>query len=399
MNGVFKPISPPARQHAQDLLDFIDSSPSPWHAVSTLENTILKHGYSRLDESEDWRLKPGGQYYVIRDGSSIIFFVCGAKPLNRTGFRIVGAHTDSPGLRVKPQLAKQSDRFIRLGVEIYGGPILATFTDRDLSLAGRVSHRDEKTPHGINTQLIHFEKPLVRLPNLAIHMNRAVNDEGLKLHKQNEIPLLFSIADDGEPGPQQFPRLLADKLECEPNDILSWDLNVFDTQKGVFFGQHEEFLADSQLDNLASCHAALTAILTENASNPGSTTLCAFFDHEEIGSESIKGADGSFLPDTLERIALCLETGAEGYKQALSNSFLISADMAHAYNPNFPDSYEPDHKVLVNSGPVIKINANHRYTSETVSEALFIRYCEQAGVPWQKYTHRTNIPCGSTIGP
>lgn len=399
MNGVADAISPSARQHAQDLLDFIDSSPSPWHAVSTLENSICKHGFSRLYEGETWRIQPGGQYYVIRDGSSIIFFVCGDKPLNQTGFRIVGAHTDSPGLRVKPRVAQQTGRFIRIGVEIYGGPILATFTDRDLSLAGRISYRDQKTAHGINTKLIHFDKPLVRLPNLAIHMNRTVNDEGLRLDKQNEIPLLFSITNDEKPGPQQFLRLLAEKLECEPKDILSWDLNVFDIQKGVFFGQHEEFLADSQLDNLASCHAALTAILTEDASNPDSTIVCAFFDHEEIGSESIKGADGSFLPDTLERIGLCLETGAEGYKQALANSFLISADMAHAYHPNFPTAYEPDHKVLVNSGPVIKINANHRYTSETVSEALFIRYCEQADIPWQKYTHRTNIPCGSTIGP
>ena len=399
MNGVVDTTRPLARQHAQDLLDFIDSSPSPWHAVYTLENTICQQGYSRLYEDETWCLKPGGQYYVIRDGSSIIFFVCGAKPLNQTGFRIVGAHTDSPGLRVKPRLAKQTDKFIRLGVEIYGGPILATFSDRDLSLAGRVSYRDGKTQHGINTKLVHFEKPLVRLPNLAIHMNRSVNDEGLKFHKQNEIPLLFSISSDANPDSQQFLRLLAQEMECEPSDILSWDLNICDTQKGVFFGQYEEFLADSQLDNLASCHAALTAILTDNVSNPNSTVLCAFFDHEEIGSESIKGADGSFLPDTLERIALCLETGSEGYKQALANSFLISADMAHAYHPNFPAAYEPDHKVLVNSGPVIKINANHRYTSESVSEALFIRYCEQASAPWQKYTHRTNIPCGSTIGP
>ncbi len=399
MNELANPINPSARQHAQNLLDFIDSSPSPWHAVSTVENSLGKHGFSRLFEGETWRLQPGGKYYVIRDGSSIIFFTCGTKLLHQSGFRILGAHTDSPGLRVKPQVAKPTDQFIRLGVEIYGGPILATFTDRDLSLAGRVTHRAGKAPHGINTQLVHFQKPLVRLPNLAIHMNRMVNDEGLRLDKQQEIPLLFSISDNENPDLGQFHGLLAEKLKIEPNDILSWDLNVFDTQKGTFYGQHEEFLTNSQLDNLASCHAALTAFMSDNASNPDSTILCAFFDHEEIGSESIKGADGSFLPDVLERISLCLESDVEGYKQALANSFLISADMAHAYHPNFASAYEPNHKVLVNSGPVIKVNANHRYTSETVSEAMFIRYCEQADVPWQKYTHRTNIPCGSTIGP
>lgn len=393
------PITPPVRKHAQELLSFIDSSPSPWHAAATVERAIQEQGFTRLHEHETWSLQPEGRHYVIRDGSSIILFVCGREPLLLTGFRIVGAHTDSPGLRIKPQAADKMGKLIRLGVEIYGGPILATFTDRDLSLAGRVSLRDQNKPHAVDTKLVHFEKPLVRLPNLAIHMNRKVNEEGLRLHKQNELPLLFSIADNEQPAQQQFLSLIANKLECDPEDILSWELNVFDTQKGAFFGQQEEFVADSQLDNLASCHAALTVISAGTSLNPESTAVCAFFDHEEIGSESLKGADGSFLPDILERIAIGLGTVAEGYKQALANSFMISADMAHAYHPNFASAYEPNHQVLVNAGPVIKINANQRYTSETVSEAMFIRLCEQADAPWQKYTHRTDIPCGSTIGP
>lgn len=399
MNALPNTIDPSIRQHAKDLLNFIDSSPSPWHAAAAVEHVIQGQGFSQLNEGETWRLQAGGRYYVVRDGSSIILFVCGKSKLPKTGFRVVGAHTDSPGLRVKPQAAFQTGKLIRLGVEIYGGPILATFTDRDLSLAGRVCLRNQNSSTAIDTPLIHFKTPIVRLPNLAIHMNRKVNDEGLRLHKQNELPLIFSISENKQPAQQQFLLLLADKLECNPDDILTWELNVFDTQKGAFFGQHQEFIADSQLDNLASCHAALTAILTESGLNAESTALCAFFDHEEIGSESLKGAGGSFLSDVLERVAIGLDIDVEGYKQALSNSFLISADMAHAYHPNFPSAYEPNHQALVNSGPVIKINANQRYTSEPVSEAMFIKLCEQAGAPWQKYTHRTDIPCGSTIGP
>lgn len=399
MTTTAQPIEESTRRHAQDLLSFIDASPSPWHAVNTVEATIREAGYSQLKETESWRLSPGGRYYVIRDGSSIIFFVCGKHSLAKSGFRIVGAHTDSPGLRIKPRAANQAEQLIRLGVEVYGSPILATFTDRDLSLAGRVSLRDTQASHGIDTRLVYFVKPLLRLPNLAIHMNREVNEKGLKLHRQNELPLILTVNDGEEPAQQSFLNLLAGQLDCVVGDILSWELNVFDTQKGALFGLHEEFMANGQLDNLASCHCALTAINAESSIDPESTTVCAFFDHEEIGSESHKGADGAFLPDVLERIAITSKLAQEEYKQALANSFLISADMAHAYHPNFPAAYEPDHKVFVNAGPVIKVNANLRYTSDSVSKARFICLCEQSGSPWQMYTHRTDIPCGSTIGP
>ncbi len=386
-----------AQNYVRNLLDFIDASPSPWHAVETMEKQLQEHQFERLDEANQWRLQPGGRYYVIRDGSSIVLFVQGRKPQVDTGFKIIGAHTDSPGLRVKPNAAHRSGGMIRVGVEIYGGPILATFTDRDLSLAGRISFLSDQDR--IETRPVHFDRPLLRLPNLAIHMNRKVNEDGLKLDKQTELPLLLSVLVEEQIPAEFFLSLLADQAGVDAGKILSWELNVYDTQKGCLWGPENEFYADSQLDNLASCHAGLTALLDEPFLETESTRVCAFFDHEEIGSESSKGADGSFLPDVLERIVLASSSRREDYQRALAQSFMISADMAHAYQPNFPSFYEPEHQVLVNGGPVIKVNAKHRYASESVSEAKFANWCNQAEVPYQKYSHRSDIPCGSTIGP
>ena len=386
-----------AQQQVQHLLDFIDASPSPWHVIKSVEAQLASFNFKKLDETLSWSLESGGRYYVVRDESSVIIFVLGQKPLVETGFKMIGAHTDSPGLRVKPNAATGVDGLLRLGVEIYGGPILATFTDRDLSLAGRVNYKD--TNNNIVSALINFDRPLLRLPNLAIHMNRMVNEEGLKLHKQNELPLILSaLAQECLPQ-TYFSELLQEQSACEAERILSWDLAVYDTQKGVFWGVENEFYANSQLDNLASCHAALQGLLDDTVLENEATLVCAFFDHEEIGSESNKGADGSFLGDVLKRISLVTENNKEDFTRALAKSFMVSADMAHAYQPNFPLAYDPDHKVFVNKGPVIKVNANQRYSTESVSQAMFVDWCEQAGVPYQKYSHRSDLACGSTIGP
>ena len=386
-----------AQQQVQNLLDFIEASPSPWHAVATRESHLQAFQFEKLEESAAWQLKAQGRYYVIRDDSSIIMFVMGLKPLLETGFKIIGAHTDSPGLRIKPNATNAAEGLLRLGVEIYGGPILATFTDRDLGLAGRVSYKDEQGH--IVSQLVNFDRPLLRLPNLAIHMNRTVNEDGLKLHKQNELPLILSTWAEESLPQAYFSELLQQQSACPAERILSWDLAVSDTQKGAFWGANNEFYADGQLDNLASCHAALQALLTESVLNGDNSVVCAFFDHEEIGSTSCKGADGSFLEEVLQRISLMAEDIREGYARVLAKSFMISADMAHAYQPNFPWAYEPDHKVMVNKGPVIKINANQRYSTESISQAQFIDWCEQADVPYQTYAHRSDLACGSTIGP
>ncbi|MBU1689572.1 MAG: M18 family aminopeptidase [Gammaproteobacteria bacterium] len=383
-----------ARTAAHELIDFIDASPSPWHAVASAEARLLANGFTRLEEGERWQLAAGGRYYAVRGGASMIAFVLGSRPMAETGFRIVGAHTDSPGLRLKPKAALAGDGLARLGVEVYGGPILATFTDRDLSLAGRVVLR---TASGQETRLLRFERPLVRLPNLAIHMNREVNEQGLKLNKQTELPLILGLLGEGEDAEVQLRKLLADKVQGEATDLLSWELNVYDAQKGCLWGAKEEFIASRQLDNLASSYAALAAlIMTEQ---PTATCVAAFFDHEEVGSESATGAGGSFVNDVLTRIGFQAELDEEDRRRAMARSFFISADMAHAYNPNFPNAYEPGHKVMVNGGPVIKTNVNQRYTTNAETSARFMGLCEKAGVPHQQYAHRSDLGCGSTIGP
>lgn len=379
---------------AQDLLDFIDASPSPWHAVATLEQRLQANGFRRLTEVDRWQLAPGDAAYVTRGGSALMAFRIAASSPAERGLQLIGAHTDSPGLRLKPQPAEDAQGMQRLGVEVYGGPILATFADRDLGLAGRVTVR---TGRGTATHLLHVDTPVVRLPNLAIHMNREVNENGLKFHKQNELPLLFGVSQPDEAAGQRFRRLLGERLAVDPADLLTWELCVCDTQRGSLWGPAREFIANSQLDNLASCHAALSALLA--VPQPARTAVCAFFDHEEVGSESAAGAAGSFVTDTLARVADALGLDAEDQRRMRARSFFISADMAHAWHPNFPAAYEPGHRVLVNGGPVIKSNANQRYATDAESAARFIACCQTAGVPWQPYAHRTDLGCGSTIGP
>jgi len=379
---------------ARELINFIDASPSPWHAVASAEALLLAQGYTKLEEGERWQLAQGGRYYVVRGGASLIAFVLGGEPLAETGFRIVGAHTDSPGLRLKPKAASGSDGLARLAVEVYGGPILATFTDRDLSLAGRVVVR---TAAGPQTRLVRFDKSLVRLPNLAIHMNREVNEKGLMLNKQTELPLILGLLGEGEDAEARLGKLLADAVKAEATALLSWELAAYDVQKGSLWGANEEFIASRQLDNLSSCHAALTALVATQ--QPKATCVAALFDHEEVGSESATGAGGSFVTDVLARIGAQAELDEQDRQRAMARSFFISADMAHAYQPNFPNAYEPGHKVRVNAGPVIKTNSNQRYTTNAETAARFIGFCEQAGVPYQQYAHRSDLGCGSTIGP
>ena len=381
---------------ARDLLAFIDASPSPWHAVASGVARLRAAGYVELHEQEAWQIAPGGKYFIVR-GGSLLAVALGSAPLAESGWRLLGAHTDSPGLRLKPHAAHVADGMVRLGVEVYGGPILATFTDRDLALAGRVVVR---TASGQETRLLRIDRPLVRLPNLAIHMNREVNEQGLKLHKQNELPLLLAMAGPQENAGERLRGLLGETLGVAAADILTWELAAYDTQPGSLWGADEEFIASRQLDNLASCHAALTALLSTSASSASTASrVVALFDHEEVGSESSAGAAGNLFGETLARFATALGVDSEGQRRALARSFFVSADMAHAWHPNFPAAYEPHHRVLMNAGPVIKCNANQRYSTTAETAARFLAACERAGVPCQQYAHRTDLGCGSTIGP
>ena len=388
------PDLPSGRTAANALLEYIDASPSPWHAVAMAAARLETLGFVRLEEATRWSLAPGGRHYVVRGGSSVIAFVVGSGEMAHAGLRLVGAHTDSPGLRLKPRAATAGDGLARLGVEVYGGPILASFADRDLGLAGRVMVRDADGPQ---PRLVQISRPLLRLANLAIHMNREVNESGLKFNKQTELPLLLGqLADKAEPD-AELRRLLAEVAQVEPDAIMGWELCAHDLQPGTLWGANEEFVASRQLDNLASCHAAISALGAVGA--PVATCVAALFDHEEVGSESAAGAGGSFVGDVLARIGIALGLDDEDRRRALARSFFVSADMAHAYHPSFPAAYEPEHKIRVNGGPVIKTNANQRYATGAETAARFMACCEAAGVPCQQYAHRSDLGCGSTIGP
>ncbi|KAB7622837.1 M18 family aminopeptidase [Alkalilimnicola sp. S0819] len=381
-----------SRDAARELLQFIDRSPSPWHAAANMAQELRAAGFRELSEAQPWDLQAGQDYFVRRDDSSLVAFRVGKLP--GSSLRIVGAHTDSPGFRVKPQPIIASDGMLRLAVEVYGGPIIPSFTDRELGLAGRVHYR---TADGIVRRLVHIDRPLLRLQNVAIHLNRDVNEQGLKLQRQDQLQLLLGLEADEKAGLNAFRGLLAEQAGCDGADVLGWELAVVDTQPGAFFGMADEFIANGQLDNLASCHAGLRALL--QASDAGTTRILACFDHEEVGSESYAGAGGNFLETVLERMRDALGVPPAEWAITCSDSLLLSADMAHAYHPAYPQLHDPQHRVYVNGGPVIKHNAAQRYATDGVGEAFFTALCQGLGLPVQHYVHRNDLPCGSTIGP
>jgi len=388
------------REAARDLLEYIDAGPSPWHAVAESARRLDAAGFTALDPRAAWELEAGRGYYVTRQETALAAFLVGAEPAEQRGFRIVGAHSDSPGLRIKPRGEQRAGGMIRLGVEVYGSPILATWADRDLSLAGRVPLRPPDAAEGEN-RLLAFIRPLVRIPSLAIHLDREVNVKGLKLNPQDGLPLLFAVEDQGETDANLLQELLARELEVPAESIRAFELCACDTQPGAFFGAGSEFMASGRLDNLASCHAALEALIAASRlpEPPGHHGVAVFFDHEEVGNQTPRGAGGSFLEDMLERIVLARGGGREALMRALAGSFLISADMAHAFNPGHQRAYDPQHHVLLNRGPVVKINANVRYTSDSPGTVRFERICEELDIPVQRYVHRSDLPCGTTIGP
>lgn len=383
---------------ARELLEFIDRSPSPWHAVATCVQRLERSGYQHLNEADAWQPEAGKGYYVVRDGSSLIAFHTGQGDPVTHGYRIIGAHTDSPGFRVKPHPLKRGIGADTVGVEVYGGPIIASFADRDLTLAGRVVLR-QSTSGELRTALYHAPGPILRFPNLAIHLNRTVNQDGLKYDLHEELPLVLGALESDLPVRRDFQSLLAEELGVDADQVVSWELAIADTQPGSFFGLQREYIANSQLDNLASCHAALEALLHGDGAGFGGVRLLAFFDHEEIGSQSFKGAAGTFLHDVLHRLAEAFVDGPGAARQALARSLVLSADMAHAHHPNYARYYDLEHAVHPNKGPVIKINANQRYATDGVADAVFETLCREVDVPVQRYVHRNDLPCGSTIGP
>ncbi len=381
---------------ARRLLEFIDQSPTPFHAVDQLSRLLETGGFRPLREEDPWELKPGGRHYVTRNGSSLLAFVVGTRPVSEAGFAIIGAHTDSPNLRLKPQPAFSRYGYLQLGVEVYGGALLSTWTDRDLSLAGRVVVRS-KTGEPV-TRLVRWDQPLLRIPQLAIHLNRTVNEKGLVLNEQNHLPPIFQTAAGGTPPEQRFAEWLGRELRVRPQDLLAQDLMLYDVQPSSLGGCEGEFLFAPRLDNLASCHAATLGLLASAKSTPA-TRVLVFYDHEEVGSETAQGGGSPFLKDALERLSLGEDRSREAFMRALARSLFISADMAHGVHPNYADRHDAAHLPQLNAGPVIKTHAGQRYATDAESAARFDLLCQRAGVGVQRFAMRSDLRCGSTIGP
>lgn len=395
-------ITAEATQYAEEMIDFIDRSPSPFHAVSAASAALRSAGFVELDERETWAtgLSAGQGYFVIRGGGSLIAFIMGAEPLPIAGARLVGAHTDSPNLRLKPRLAKVAQGQLLLDVEPYGGLMVATWADRDLALAGRVVVRDPRAGEGQRCVLIDSEKAICRIPTLAIHLNRAVNDEGLKLNKHKHLsPLLGqfeALAQQGESPSQVVARWIASLADCAPEDIIGHDLCLYDAQKGSITGLDGSYLQIGRLDNLASSYHGLTALLERSQhATPPFTQVLSLFDHEEVGSQSSRGAQSTFLGDVLAR--LCGGTG-EALSRCIRQSYQVSADMAHAVHPHYADQHDGTHQPLMNHGPVIKNNVNTRYATDGETSAIFRVACQRVGISAQEFVNRPDLACGSTIG-
>jgi aspartyl aminopeptidase len=384
-----------ARARALDLIAYIDRSVTPYHAVKETARRLEQAGYVRLSERDPWSLERGFRGFVARNGSSIAAFEVGRRSPAIAGFKMIGAHTDSPNLKLKPRAALTKQGYRQVGLEVYGSPIYATWLDRDLSVAGRISVKEGS---GVRTHLVDLEQAVLRIANLAIHLNREVNQEGLKLNAQNHLPAIWGLEADASE--DALLKKIAEKAGLDAASILEHDLSLYDTQKGTLAGLDGCFVQTARLDNLASCHAALGALLDAGGTPADATRLVVLFDHEEVGSRSAQGAAGPFLRTILERILEAHpETAPQGFPRAAAASFLVSSDMAHAVHPNYADRHEPNHAPVVGRGPAIKVNANQSYASDAESAAVFHALCREAGFQPQSFTNRTDLGCGGTIGP
>ena len=375
-----------------DLFEFLDNSPTPYHAVQQTISTLQAQGFNELHEKNHWNLSEEGQYYVVREGSVIAFRTAGSD-LREKGFRLVGAHTDSPCLKVKPNAYKEFQNYRNLNVETYGGVLLMTWFDRDLSIAGRVSGLSSKGT--VVTELVDFKRPVALVPNLCIHLNRTAND-GHSINKQEHTSPLFLQFNDEE-GDFDFKKLLLkqvhqQKAESTLRQILEYDLCLYDTQKAGLVGLNNEFIASARLDNLLSCYCALQAFIN---SSPNQPALIVFNDHEEVGSQSTSGAAGPFLEAVLRR----LYPEVQDFERMIHQSFLMSADNAHAIHPNYQGKHDLQHGPTINKGPAIKINDNQRYASTDLGCATLIALAHKHELPYQRFVNRSDLGCGSTIGP
>ena len=380
------------RSDADALAALITAAPSPFHAISEAAALLDSAGFSPLDPGVAWESLTGAHY--IARGGALVAWLRGTNPAAERGFRVVGAHSDSPNLRVKPRPDAGTAGCRQVTLEPYGSVLLNSWLDRDLGLSGRVTVRGPE----IESRLLRVDDPILRIPQLAIHLDREVNESGLRLNRQDHLSALWSL---GELEPGAFRRWVAAQIEAEPEAILAWDLMAHDVNPVAVTGPRDEFISGARLDNLCSSFVAVQALVERAgaSSGPAATAVVCLFDHEEVGSTSDRGAVGPLLATVLEREILAAGGTREDWHRAMSRSVCVSADMAHATHPNYADRHDADHPVAMNGGPVIKTNVNQRYATDAASAAVFAAACTEADVPVQHYLNRSDLPCGSTIGP
>ena len=378
------------------LLDFLDASPVNFLAAQNIATELEKAGYRKLDPREPIGIvKAGDKLYVTKNDSSVYAFHIGRQPMAEAGFRMICAHCDSPTFRIKPNAEMLCEGgIVKLNTEVYGGPIMSTWFDRPLTIAGRVIVRGQDALNP-ETLLLHVKRPLLQISNLAIHFNRQVND-GVKLSKQKDmLPILGIINDELEKG-NLLMNIICGELSIKPEEVLDFDLYLADATPACTFGVHDEFLSSGRLDDLSMCFAGLEAMIDTDTAD--ATKVLAIFDNEETGSQTKQGAGSPFLAMMLQRIALAQSGSAEAWYQAIERAFMISADNAHAWHPNYSEKYDPTNHPVLGGGPVIKFNAAQKYASDAVSAAVFAEICREAGVPCQRFVNHSDVAGGSTLG-
>ncbi|MFF4571254.1 M18 family aminopeptidase [Streptomyces sp. NPDC001410] len=387
-------MSAPARfdrGHTDDLMSFLAASPSPYHAVANTAERLEKAGFRQVAETDVWDGSSGGRY-VLRGGAIVAWYVPeGAQP--HTPFRIIGAHTDSPNLRVKPQPDAGAHGWRQVAVEIYGGPLLNSWLDRDLGLAGRLTLRDG------STVLVNVDRPLLRVPQLAIHLDRSVSSEGLKLDKQRHLQPVWGLGDDLRDG--ELIAFLEAEAGLTAGSVAGWDLMTHSVEPPAYLGRDRELVAGPRMDNLLSVHAGAAALVSAATSGAPLTHIpvLAAFDHEENGSQSDTGADGPLLGTVLERSVFARGGSYEDRARSFAATVCLSSDTGHAVHPNYAERHDPTHHPRVNGGPILKVNVNNRYATDGSGRVVFAVACEKAGVPLQTFVSNNSMPCGTTIGP
>lgn len=386
--------NPASLLHLDDLMDFMNSSPVNFYAVETIRRRLEAADFVRLDQSQPWQLEKGGRYYITKNGSAIFAFIIGEGD-TADGFKIISAHSDSPGFRIKPDAEiAAAGGMLKLNTEVYGGPILYTWFDRPLSIAGRVILRSNNPLHPEH-QLVKFDRPLLTIPHLAIHFNRAVNDGNPLSRQKDMLPVLAHISEASRCKGYLLD-MVAEQIGAVPDEILDFDLSLYDTTPACLVGANDEFLTCGRLDDLSMAYSAMTALL--ESGDTRMTRVMAIFDNEETGSGTKQGAASPELDYLLRRISTRIRGTEEDYMRAVANSFMVSADNAHGIHPNYPEKQDPTNHPTLGGGPVIKINANCKYMTDADSAAVFRVICEEAGVPYQYFVNHSDVAGGSTLG-